>query len=229
VTKILAHRGVHETDRENTIASFVAVTKIGIDGTELDVRRTVDRALVVHHDPICQGFIISESRQRELPSYVPTLDEALESCEGLLVNVEIKNSRHHGETTYDETGDFARQVVRHLQQSNWDDHVIISSFDQATCVTARSFDAEIAVGWLLSKIDLRDAMTQAHVLGFTAVHPQYRLLNADMMAMARELELEVNTWTVNSRTALSNVAALGVNAIITDEPARAKVIVNGPR
>jgi glycerophosphoryl diester phosphodiesterase len=72
-------------------------------------------------------------------------------------------------------------------------------------------------------------MTQAHVLGFTAVHPQYRLLNADMMAMARELELEVNTWTVNRRTALRNVVALGVNAIITDEPARAKVIVNGPR
>lgn len=229
MTKVFAHRGFHANVRENTVEAFLAARAQGADGVELDVRRTVDGALVLHHDPVCNGEAISATRQRQLPPYVPTLDEALESCDGLLVNVEIKNSRHHGETTYDETGDFARQVVRHLQQCNWEDNVIISSFDQATCVTARSFDAEIAVGWLLSKTDLSDAMTQAHVLGFTAVHPQYRLLNADMMAMARELELEVNTWTVNRRTALRNVVALGVNAIITDEPARAKVIVNGPR
>jgi glycerophosphoryl diester phosphodiesterase len=70
-------------------------------------------------------------------------------------------------------------------------------------------------------------MTQAHVLGFTAVHPRYRLLNADAMAMARALDLEVNTWTVNGRSALGAMVDLGVNAIITDEPARAKDIVNG--
>jgi len=227
VTKILAHRGEHKTDRENTVAAFRSARRAGADGVELDVRRTVDGALVVHHDSICQGVAIGESRQRDLPSYVPTLDEAMEACEGLLVNVEIKNSRGRNETTYDDTGDFARQVVRHLQQINWADRVIVSCFDKATCVSARSFDAEIAVGWLLWRVRLRDAMTQAHVLGFTAVHPRYRLLNADAMAMARALDLEVNTWTVNGRSALGAMLDLGVNAIITDEPARAKDIVNG--
>ncbi|MGC1418900.1 MAG: glycerophosphodiester phosphodiesterase [Acidimicrobiales bacterium] len=227
MTKVFAHRGLHSNARENTVDAFLAARALGADGVELDVRRTVDGALVAHHDSICQGVVIGESRRRDLPSYVPTLDEAMEACDGLLVNVEIKNSRGRNETTYDDTGDFARQVVRHLQKINWVNDVIVSCFDQATCVSARSFDAEIAVGWLLWRVNLRDAMTQAHVLGFTAVHPRYRLLTADAMAMARELELEVNTWTVNGRSALRAMVDLGVNAIITDEPAKAKDIVNG--
>jgi glycerophosphoryl diester phosphodiesterase len=44
------------------------------------------------------------------------------------------------------------------------------------------------------------------------------------MVTAKELELEVNAWTVNSRRALSATVEHGVNAIITDQPARAKVI-----
>jgi glycerophosphoryl diester phosphodiesterase len=46
------------------------------------------------------------------------------------------------------------------------------------------------------------------------------------MATAKELELEVNTWTVNSRRALGATIELGVNAIITDQPSRAKVIAD---
>ena len=192
----------------------------------MDVRRTADHALVVHHDPICNGLVISESRQRDLPIYVPTLDEAMEACEGMLVNVEIKNRQHRAESTYDASGDFARQVVRNLQETKWADRVIISSFDQATCEAARSFDADIKVGWLLRTVDMASAMTQAHLLGFTAVHPHYKDLDASAMATAKELELEVNTWTVNSRRALGATIELGVNAIITDQPSRAKVIAD---
>jgi glycerophosphoryl diester phosphodiesterase len=152
------------------------------------------------------------------------LDDAMAACEGVRVNVEIKNRRNESEAAYDESGDFARQVVRHLQEIDWADRVIISSFDQATCAAARSFDADIKVGWLLWKVDMASAVTQAHVLGFTAVHPHYKDLDASAMVTAKELELEVNAWTVNSRRALSATVEHGVNAIITDQPARAKVI-----
>jgi glycerophosphoryl diester phosphodiesterase len=46
------------------------------------------------------------------------------------------------------------------------------------------------------------------------------------MNQARELGLKVNTWTVNGRGALKEMAALGVDIIITDEPARARSIVD---
>jgi glycerophosphoryl diester phosphodiesterase len=226
VTQILAHRGLHAHERENTVAAFLAAKAQGIDGVELDVRRTVDGALVIHHDPRCEGMAISDTRQRELPKYVPTLDDAMESCVGMLVNVEIKNSQDRAETFYDETGEFARQVVQHLQQINWASRVIISSFDQTTCVNARSFDADIDVGWLLWNVDLASAITQAHILGFTAVHPNFKELDPAAMTLAREMDLDVNTWTVNSRNALRAMIELGVNTIITDRPARAKALLS---
>jgi len=225
VTQIFAHRGLHTHERENTVAAFLAARAQGVDGVELDVRRTVDGALVIHHDPRCEGIAISDARQRELPKYLPTLDDAMESCEGMLVNVEIKNSQDRSETSYDETGELARQVVQHLQQINWAHRVIISSFDQATCVNARSFDADIDVGWLLWNVNLASAITQAHVLGFTAVHPRFKDLNVDAMTLAREMNLDVNTWTVNSQNALRAMVELGVNSIITDNPARAMALV----
>jgi glycerophosphoryl diester phosphodiesterase len=226
VTEIFAHRGLHAKERENTMAAFEAARNQGADGVEFDVRRTLDGALVVHHDPVCEGLDIGQTRQRDLPSYVPTLDDAMQACEGLNVNVEIKNGRDRGETSYDETGDFARQVVRHLQQIDWAGRVIVSCFDQATCAAARSFDADISVGWLLWKVDLPRALTQSHILGFTAVHPHYKTLDVATMLLARELDLAVNTWTVNSRSALRTMTALGVDCIITDEPARAQAIMN---
>jgi glycerophosphoryl diester phosphodiesterase len=227
VTQIFAHRGLHTHERENTVAAFLAARAQGVDGVELDVRRTVDGALVIHHDPRCEGMDISSTRQRDLPTYVPTLDDAMESCEGMRVNVEIKNNQDRSETSYDETGELARQVVRHLQQINWTDRVIISSFDQATCANARSFDADIDVGWLLWNVDLASAITQAHILGFTAVHPNFKELNPAAMMLAREMDLLVNTWTVNTRTALRAMIELEVNAVITDRPVRAKTLLSG--
>jgi glycerophosphoryl diester phosphodiesterase len=227
VTQIFAHRGLHTHERENTVAAFLAAKAEGVDGVELDVRRTGDGALVIHHDPRCEGMLISDTRQRELPAYVPTLDDAMEACEGMFVNVEIKNSKDEPETSYDESGGLARTVVQHLRQINWANRVIISSFDQATCVNARSFDADIDVGWLLWRVDLASAMTQAHILGFSAVHPNFRKLNATVMTLAREMDLRVNTWTVNSRKSLRAMIDLDVDAIITDNPARAETLMTG--
>lgn len=222
MTDIYAHRGVHLNERENTIPSFLAARALGVDGIELDVRRTHDGALVVHHDPLIGDLVISQTRQRDLPAYVPTFDEAMAACAGLRVNVEIKNLQHAGEPTYDPSGDFARQVVAHVHQIGWADAVIISCFDQATCAVVRSFDPLIGVGWLVHwELDLANAMTQAHVLGLSAVHPHFMVLDAGGVALARELDLDVNVWTVSEPGDIEAMAALGVNGIITDDPATA--------
>jgi glycerophosphoryl diester phosphodiesterase len=76
-------------------------------------------------------------------------------------------------------------------------------------------------------VDLASAITQAHILGFTAVHPNFKELDPAAMALARQMDVKVNTWTVNSRKALRAMIELGVNTIITDRPARAKALLNG--
>ncbi len=221
---IYAHRGLHDEERENTVAAFLAAGRLGADGVEFDVRRTVDGALVVHHDPACGSLDISETRQRELPDYLPTLDAALAACEGMKVNVEIKNRRDRSESTYDDSGQFARQVVQVLHEVRWSERVIVSCFDQATCAAVRSLDSAMPVGWLLGKAGPTDALTQAHILDFTAVHPNFKMLDAAWMVKAHELELDVNTWTVNSRRDITAMLNLHVNCIITDNPARAMAL-----
>jgi glycerophosphoryl diester phosphodiesterase len=225
VIEVYAHRGMHTIERENTIGAFAAAVALGVDGVELDVRRTLDGTLVVHHDPAIGDQIIAQSGRRTLPSYVPTLEEAMNALNGVRVNVEIKNSRAPSEPSYDETGDLARQVVANVRELGWHESVSISCFDLATCAIVRSFDRDISVAWLLWDVVLGDAMIRAHVLGFDAINPHFSSVDASAITQANELELDVNVWTVNSREDLERMASLGVASVITDDPALAQEVV----
>jgi glycerophosphoryl diester phosphodiesterase len=226
VIGVYAHRGMHSIERENTLGAFRAAVALGVDGVELDVRRTLDGTLVVHHDPAIGDQIIAHSGRRTLPSYVPTLEEALNALKGVRVNVEIKNARAPSEPSYDETGDLARQVVTSLGEFGWHESVSISCFDLATCAVVRSFDRDITVDWLLWDVALSDAMIRAHVLGFNAINPHFSTIDASAVAQARELELDVNVWTVNNRDDLERMVSFGVASIITDDPALAQRVVS---
>src|SRR4051812_31066766 len=92
---VLGHRGSPRRARENTLEGFAVAREDGADGVELDVHRTRDGALVVHHDADIEGFgVIAEHLTADVRAahpWVPTLSEVLDECRGLLVNVEIKN------------------------------------------------------------------------------------------------------------------------------------------
>jgi WhiB family redox-sensing transcriptional regulator len=78
--------------RENTVDAFAEARRQGAAGVELDVRRSADRALVVHHDAeLADGRVIVELSAADLPPDIPLLHTALDACAGMLVNIEIKN------------------------------------------------------------------------------------------------------------------------------------------
>ncbi|MHB1251926.1 MAG: glycerophosphodiester phosphodiesterase [Acidimicrobiales bacterium] len=216
---VYAHRGLHLVERENTTPAFLAAKALGVTGVELDVRRTLDMRLVVHHDPSVEGMVIAHTRREDLGAHVDDFEVVMEACRGMRVNVEIKNIQEPGEPTYDATGDFARQVVAYLHDSNWADSVIVSCFDEATSALVRSVDPDIEVGWLLWDVELTSAITQAYVLGLDAVHPHFSLVTSEVMDQARELGVAVNVWTVNNARDIKAMLDLGVSSIITDDPA----------
>ncbi len=222
---VYAHRGLHLVERENTTAAFLAAKALGVNGVELDVRRTLDEHLVVHHDPTVEGMVIATSRRAELAETVEDLSTVMQACRGVRVNVEIKNINDPTEPTYDASGDFARQVLKFLHDSKWTDAVIVSCFDEATCALVRTLNPDIAVGWLLWDVEILSALTQAYVLGLTAVHPHFSLVTPAVMEKARELGVDVNVWTVNNASDITAMAELGVSSIITDDPALALSLV----
>ncbi|MGC2174244.1 MAG: glycerophosphodiester phosphodiesterase, partial [Acidimicrobiales bacterium] len=77
MTEVFAHRGAHRIERENTLGAFRVANDLGVDGVELDVRRTADGTLVIRHDPTIDGRAIALIEAAELPPYVAHFDEAM--------------------------------------------------------------------------------------------------------------------------------------------------------
>jgi glycerophosphoryl diester phosphodiesterase len=218
VTLVLAHRGAPGPWGENTVAAFVEARRLGADGVELDVRRSADGALVVHHDAEVPGVgPIARARVAELPEHVPLLAEALEACDGMVVNVEIKSDG-------DEALPLATAAA--LAEFGQVDRVVVSSFDVACLEAVRRAEPQITLGWLLGVgSNTAAAVARAAERGFEAVHPFVASVDADLVALAEGAGLDVRVWTVNADADLVAMAGLCVSAVITDRPAEALALV----
>lgn len=221
MTAVFAHRGAHLHQRENTLEAFRDAVALGVGGVELDVRKTLDGALVVHHDPIIGPRAIAHSNARDLPTYVPTLEMALDALVGVTVNVEIKNMNVSREPTYDGSGAFVREVLDVVHAKRRNSSVVLSCFDLATCEHAHTYDPAMYVGWLVRKGSLSEALDHAHALRLSAVNPHFTMVTPENQRRAGELDMSLNVWTVNESRDITAMAALGVASIITDQPALA--------
>jgi glycerophosphoryl diester phosphodiesterase len=217
VTTVFAHRGAHLNVRENTLDSFREARELGVAGVELDVRRTSDGVMVVHHDPVVEFMTIAQTPTRDLPGYVPSLDESLQVMAGLCVNVEIKNSPD--ESDYDDSGSVVRDVLTCITAVP-ETAVMISCFDLATCEAVRTQSETVNLAWLVQRT-LGDSLERARAARLTGVNPHVSLVNADVKRRADELGLTLNVWTVNSPRDLAAMGQLGVTSVITDEPSLA--------
>ncbi len=228
MTDVIAHRGAHLYQRENTLAAFREALRLKVDGVELDVRRTRDGALVVHHDPDVAGGPIASRLSGDLPAYVPNLEEAMEVLRGTTVNVEIKNSPGDGDA-YDASGSLGREVVECLRRTTLTSQVVISCFDLATCTRLHAYDPSIRVAWLVDDTSLVEALRVAHEIGLYGVNPRFGLVTPETQRVARVFDLAINVWTPNKAKHIRAMAELGVNGIITDQPALAlELLADGP-
>jgi glycerophosphoryl diester phosphodiesterase len=232
--RVVAHRGARRVAPENTVGAFVAAAALGADGVELDVRRTADGGLVVHHDADARAVgVLAERTEAEIRATrpeIPTLEEALDACAGMLVNVEVKNLP--GDADYDPTNGAAAAVVELLTARDHRDDVLVSSFNLESADRVRQLDGSIPTGFLtLVGMDPIDAVEVAHAHGHGALHPDVRALGGEAagatVAQAHEHGMAINVWTVNGEDEMRRLAAAGVDAIITDVPDVARRVLAG--
>ena len=228
IPKIIGHRGAPRQARENTLEAFLAARDQGADGVELDVHRSRDGTLVVHHDAGIEGFgILAEQPFEAIRStygWLPTLAEVLDACTGLLVNIEIKNSPRDAD--FDPTERVAATVVELLQERAHD-VVIVSSFNLLSIERVHALNPDIPTGYLMAAKPMPlDGVAIAVAGGHRAIHPLFAMLRgsalADVVEHAHALGIAVNTWTVNDPEEINRLAVAGVDAIITDVPAEAR-------
>jgi glycerophosphoryl diester phosphodiesterase len=221
-TAVVAHRGCTETGLlENTLDAFAEARRLGADGIELDVRLTADAALAIHHDPDIAGLgPICELGVADLPAHVPLLADALAACDGMRVNVEIKNAPQ--DPGWDPGEAVAALTAATIEESGWMERVIVSSFQPSTLRAVQAADGRLALGalWGLTVEPVR-ALADASAAGFEAVHPFVATVTPALVAAAHEAGLAVNVWTVNALDDLRAMVGLGADAVITDRLADA--------
>ncbi len=216
MTAVFAHRGCTEGFEENTLEAFAEARRLGADGVELDVRLTADGALAVHHDAEIPGRgFIHELDVADLPSHVPLLADALGVCEGMMVNVEIKNSPH--DPGHDPSEAVAALTAQAIEDAGWSDRVLVSSFQVSTLRAVQAADSRLPLGALWPIVNPpADGVGEAVEAGFRAVHPFLTLVDPDLVARAHAAGLAVNVWTVNNPDDLTRLVALDVDTVITD-------------
>ncbi len=235
-TQILAHRGFHDGSRvaENSLGAFRRAIDVGVEALELDVRRTLDNVLVVHHDPITSGaHRISRTRYADLPLLVdhqriPRLDEVIDLVAGTptRMSVELK------------AGGYEQAAVDALRQRLPAEQFDVISFGSQTVrrvedlghpVRTGSLSPRI-MGWmresalypaaitLMDRAGWHPALNKATRIGADFVSVDHRMASPTFLADAARRGIPVDVWTVNEQAEMERLLTAGVHGIVTDHP-----------
>ena len=218
--QVIAHRGASRAERENTLAAFRRAGQMGADAVELDVRRTADGAMAIHHDAFLgDGRLICELNAEELPDHVPFLAEALDACDGMWVNIEIKN--HPIDADYDASDTLAATIAAHLEHRGEDHRWLISAFNRQTVDAMRTLRPEVRTAWLTEGVRDDECERVARDLagfGHTALHPYTKHLTRHCINVFHAHGLQVNSWTIDDAARMAEVIEWGIDGICTNLP-----------
>lgn len=233
---VLGHRGASREAPENTRAAFRRALAVGAHGVELDVRRTLDGALLCLHDAELGRTVPGTGQVEETaaaalrgadagawfhPQFagepIPTLAEALATCaEADLVMVEAKAP--DGDRDLMLPG-ISEALVAFLRDRRGGPPLLVASLtwpilrEIHEASPAQPIGAIVGRpmgtaewGWLLSR------PLAVVALGADLATPE-RL--RDLAAAGREAYV----WTVNDPAEARRLRDAGVAAVITDDPA----------
>jgi glycerophosphoryl diester phosphodiesterase len=207
---VIAHRGASAQRGENTLAAFAHAVELGADGIELDVRATADGELAILHDlHLPDGRPVSAVDAADLPSFVPLLDAALAACGSLLVNIEIKSDEPGAGVAL--VADVAAAGAR------WGGPVLVSSFDPTTVDAAAAAGLPAAQLTLFLDRSVPELVAAVAGRGLVAWHPHHATLDEDAVARAHDAGLAVNTWTADDPPRITELAAWGIDGIVTND------------
>ncbi len=235
---VIAHRGNSAHAPENTLEAFQQAVALKVDGVEFDVRFTVDRQLVVIHDPTVDrttngsGEVarLTLERLRELdaghrfgPSTypyrergirVPTVAEVLHATSPLHVIIEVK------------VIEAAEPLLALIRSRGDEGRVTVGSFVSGALIPFRRAGVKTAAtfpeGRNLVVPALLGIKRRSVPYSVLSTPPRYKGIPLPLGAMARSLApagVGVQVWTVNDPREALRLWRLGVHGILSDDPA----------
>jgi glycerophosphoryl diester phosphodiesterase len=245
---IIAHRGASALAPENTLAAFQKARHDGAEGIEFDVRLSKDSVPVVFHDHglkrICRRegrvsdftaaelqnfdagswFNIRHPRKadKKFPSEtIPTFAQLLDFLKGYkgLLYVEMKCRER-------DIVPLAEAVCRIIEKNAFLPQIKLHSFKLRAIAHAKKILPEVRTAALFQpKINtiLRGKLRlleKAERYSADELSLHYSLATRKMIEKAKEKGFPVTIWTADNAAWIKRARDLGIDAIITNDPAR---------
>jgi glycerophosphoryl diester phosphodiesterase len=242
-----AHRGGSLLRPENTMLAFEYGMSFGADALELDIQQTRDAELVVIHDPTLDrttsgsgpvaSYALDEVRAvdagyrfttdggatfpyRGQGITIPTLRQVFERFPHARINIDLKES----------TPDREARLWALIQEFAAEDRICAGCFTHAALVRFRRLTgARVATSasprevrsFLLAALShttnwwLRTAYDALQV---PDTYGSVRIVSRTTVEAAHRLGVDVHVWTVDERSHMEALLALGVDGLMTDRP-----------
>jgi len=212
---LIAHRGYSTKFPENTITSF---RKTHCKVVEFDVRKTLDNVPVVIHDRTLDrtttgtGDVkkhtwehIKDLHIKGCGERVPSLDQVLQTFgDEYSYDIEIKSS------------DTAGVVVDSIKKSELPyGNFLVTSFKWDEIKAVRELDDRINTG-LIAIIRPERAIRECVRIGCDIAVLNHLVVTRDVVNYAKDRDIEVYAFTVNSVDEARKLIEYGVTGIISD-------------
>ncbi len=249
---IIAHRGASALAPENTFAAFQKAIDDGADGIEFDVRLAKDGVPVVFHDSTLNrlskiegrvsAFTSEELKNIDVGSWfneknpnefddrfsaetIPTLTQLLDFLRNYqgLIYVELKGKN-------DDMPMLAETVCRLIRQTNLLPNIIIKSFKLEGIAIAKRFLPKVCTAALFAPNILTILRKKKWLLKMAQdckadeISIHYSLATEKFVRRAAKKGFSVVIWTIDNPAWVKRAFDLGINAIITNNPAHLLVV-----
>ncbi len=223
--KIFAHRTGPPPAPENTLAALELAIMQGADIAEIDVMRTQDGTVVVFHDRDMMRMA-RDPRRIENVTYTditglaqipdggfPPEERRIATLEEMLLRGKDRIGFMIELKYYDFDPRLADEVVRIVQETGMEEQVSIASLQLDPLHKLMRSGSTIETGYI-SAISIGNVIR----LPVQYIAVQHQQINGAMIRSARDYNIEVYAWTVNSPERVAEMTNLGVDGIITDFP-----------
>jgi glycerophosphoryl diester phosphodiesterase len=239
--QLIGHRGARGEAPENTLSGFRYLRELGVFAVELDIQVSADGELVVIHDgflersTLAEGTVASrtvaelagvDATHSAFPDWpetegVPTLRAVMKILQDFEhVQFEVKAKTEADSRVVAEK--FPPLWREFYADRGRGDRAFSTSFNPRYLQLLREAAPDIPRGFLFEKDFSGDAVTAATTLGCRSIGPHQERCTVELLGAAHGAGLIVSTWTVNTVSRMQELAALGVDSIITDFPRMAR-------
>lgn len=223
--KIIAHRGFSGRFPENTMLAFSEAKALGVDGFELDVQLTTDKKVVVFHDEFLERITdgkgcLTDLTLKGLKKFtigtvekIPLLSEILQRFKsGPRLLIELK---------FYQSNQFApliEQTVKLLKKYKSNLCPQLCSFNWEALRYLRKKDKDCDIAVLYVKKPLYQVIKFARQINAQTLSINVAELTKKKVMLAHKNNLQVLTWTVNTKDLIKKSEKMGVDGIITNYP-----------